>query len=82
MKHRMLPVLLVAASVAVLTPGYCWAYVDPNTVGFMSQFLAPLATLVVSCLIYFRRKLSAGITLGWRWLTNRKPEPSCDETNS
>jgi hypothetical protein len=78
----MLSVLLVAATAAVLTPGYCWAYVDPNTVLFVSQFLAPLGTLVVSCLIYFRRKLSAGIRLGWRWLTNRTREPSCDEINS
>jgi hypothetical protein len=82
MKHRMFPVVLFVAAAALVTPTYCWAYVDPNTVGFVSQFLAPLGTLLVSCLIYFRRKLSAGIRAGWRWLKRRPPGPSSDETMS
>jgi hypothetical protein len=80
--NRKFSFVLLVATAALVTPTYCWAYVDPNTMGFVSQFLAPLGTLLVSCLIYFRRKLSAGIRAGWRRLSRRPSGPSSDETMS
>jgi hypothetical protein len=80
MKTHKIAILLVITVVVLESPKASWAYVDPNTVGFASQFLAPLGTLLLSCLIYFRRKVSSGVAAGWRWLRGR-PKLRPDDTN-
>lgn len=71
--RRILPALLMIACLALANPSRAFAYVDPNTMGFLSQTVAPLATLVVSCLVYFRRKLTAAASAAWRWLRRQPP---------
>lgn len=78
----MAPIILTVIGVLLVSPTVSWAYVDPNTVGFASQFLAPLGTLLVSCLIYFRRRLSAGVSAGWQWLRRRPPASHPDGTDA
>ncbi len=41
----MAPIILTVIGVLLVSPTVSWAYVDPNTVGFASQFLAPFETL-------------------------------------
>ena len=38
--------------------GECWAYIDPNAGGFLSQILAPLAAIFLSFLFYCRNEIS------------------------
>jgi hypothetical protein len=48
--------------------GECWAYVDPNAGGFLSQILAPLAALLLSFLFYCRREIGRLVkSLHDRW---------------
>ncbi len=76
----MIFLIIISALCALLvSPTPSWAYIDPNTAGFVSQILAPLATLFVSCLIYFRRKLGAALSAGWRRLRGRLPDSNVDE---
>jgi hypothetical protein len=37
--------------------GECWAYIDPNAGGFLSQILAPLASIFLSFLFYCRNEI-------------------------
>jgi hypothetical protein len=37
--------------------GECWAYIDPNAGGFLSQILAPLAAIFLSFLFYCRKEI-------------------------
>jgi hypothetical protein len=78
MKRRAIYLLLAIFWIALTNPARAWAYVDPNTLGFVSQIVTPLVTLFVSCLIYFRRKFSAAITYFWRSL-KRQPAASLDD---
>ncbi len=80
MKVQVISILILALVLGLACPTPSWAYIDPNTLGFASQILAPLGTLLVSCLIYFRRKVSAGLSLGWRWLRKCVSKPRTDET--
>ncbi len=72
-------ILLAVIGVSLVNPPPCWAYVDPNTVGFVSQILTPLATLLVAGLIYFRRKVGGALLAGWRLFKGRLPEAHSDE---
>jgi hypothetical protein len=78
MKHKVILILLATLLLALDEPSASWAYVDPNTVGFASQFLAPLGTLLVSCLIYFRRQLGTGLSALLQWFRKREPQ-ACPE---
>jgi hypothetical protein len=51
----MLPVLLVLLVLA--WRGECWAYIDPNAGGFLSQVLVPLASIFLSFLFYCRKEI-------------------------
>jgi hypothetical protein len=82
MKIQVIPVLLLATVLWLAFPAPSWAYVDPNTLGFVSQVLAPLGTLLVSCLIYFRRKVTAGLSMGWQWLRSWVAKPRSDAANT
>jgi hypothetical protein len=57
-RHR--PLALVAGVTAFILMlswrGECWAYIDPNAGGFLSQILAPLAAIFVSFLFYCRKE--------------------------
>jgi len=37
--------------------GECWAYIDPNAGGFLSQILLPLASIFLSFLFYCRNEI-------------------------
>jgi hypothetical protein len=80
MKVQVLAILLLAIALGLAFPAPSWAYIDPNTLGFASQILAPLGTLLVSCLIYFRRKVSAAVSIGWRWVRSFVSKPRSDDT--
>lgn len=82
MKIQVFLILLLAIVFGLACPAPSWAYVDPNTLGFASQVLAPLGTLLVSCLIYFRRKVTAGVSLGWQWLRGCLSKPRSDAANT
>jgi len=47
----------IAIVLALAWRGECWAYVDPNAGGFLSQILAPLAALFLSFLFYCRKEI-------------------------
>jgi hypothetical protein len=81
MKKLKIDFLLVLAIIILVNPKTSWAYVDPNTVGFATQFLAPLGTLLLSCMIYFRRKVSGAMSSGWRWLRGRLVKLRPDDSN-
>jgi hypothetical protein len=82
MKVLVISILLLAIALEMVFPAPSWAYIDPNTLGFASQILAPLGTLLVSCLIYFRRKVSAAVSIGWRWVTSLVSKPRSDDTTA
>lgn len=49
--------------------GECWAYIDPNAGGFLSQILAPLAAIFLSFLFYCRneiRKFAKSVRDRWK----------------
>ena len=37
--------------------GECWAYIDPNAGGFLSQIVVPLASIFLSFLFYCRKEI-------------------------
>ncbi|GEM_PF-6322128 len=80
MKVEVISILLLAIAFGLIFPAPSWAYIDPNTLGFASQILAPLGTLLVSCLIYFRRKVSAAASVGWQWVRGLVSKPRTDDT--
>jgi hypothetical protein len=41
--------------------GDCWAYIDPNAGGFLSQILAPLGAVALSFFFYCRNEIRAFI---------------------
>jgi hypothetical protein len=82
MKIQVALILFLATALWLVFAAPSWAYVDPNTLGFVSQVLAPLGTLLVSCLIYFRRKVTAGVSMGWQWLRRCVSKPRSDAANT
>jgi hypothetical protein len=72
MTRQIIAILLIVLVLALQKPTAAFAYIDPNSVGFVSQFLAPLGTLLVSCLVYFRRTIGKGLTLTYQWLRKRR----------
>jgi hypothetical protein len=46
-----------AIILVLLWRGECWAYIDPNAGGFVSQILAPLAAISLSFLFYCRKEI-------------------------
>ncbi|MGB8414553.1 MAG: hypothetical protein WCE23_17190 [Candidatus Binatus sp.] len=49
--------------------GECWAYIDPNAGGFLSQILVPLASIFLSFLFYCRkeiRRLAKSVRDRWK----------------
>jgi hypothetical protein len=54
--------------------GECWAYIDPNAGGFLSQILAPLAAILLSFLFYCRneiRKFVKSVRARWKRIDPR-----------
>jgi hypothetical protein len=47
----------IAIMLALSWRGECWAYIDPNAGGFLSQILAPLASILLSFLFYCRKEI-------------------------
>jgi hypothetical protein len=37
--------------------GECWAYIDPNAGGFLSQILVPLGSIFLSFIFYCRKEI-------------------------
>jgi hypothetical protein len=71
-------VISAAAIIVVLLGlawrGECWAYIDPNAGGFLSQILVPLASILLSFLFYCRkeiRKLAKSARNRWRKIDSR-----------
>ncbi len=52
-------ILSVAITIVLMLSwrGECWAYIDPNAGGFLSQILAPLAAVLVSFFFYCRKEV-------------------------
>jgi uncharacterized membrane protein len=62
-------VLSLVLSFVLSWRGECWAYIDPNAGGFLSQILAPLAAILLSFLFYCRneiKKLAKSIRDRWK----------------
>lgn len=53
----MLLIAAIAVALAVSWRGECWAYIDPNAGGFLSQVLAPLAAIFLSFIFYCREEI-------------------------
>jgi hypothetical protein len=49
--------IIVALSLVFSWRGECWAYIDPNAGGFLTQILAPLASIFLSFLFYCRKEI-------------------------
>lgn len=50
-------IILVLLWLMLSWRGECWAYLDPNAGGFLSQILAPLAAIFLSFLFYCRKEI-------------------------
>jgi len=56
--HRGIILSGAAAIFLVLSwRGECWAYIDPNAGGFLSQILVPLGSIFLSFLFYCRKEI-------------------------
>src|SRR5689334_8704861 len=56
----------------------CWAYIDPNAGGFVTQILAPLVSIFVSFLFYCRdeiKRLVKSVRHRWRGNDSRGAAP-------
>jgi len=54
--------------------GECWAYIDPNAGGFLSQILVPLASIFLSFLFYCRneiRRFVKSVRERWKRIDSR-----------
>jgi hypothetical protein len=71
--HRRLLTCLAALTL-VLTPGFAWAYVDPNAGGMLFQLLAPVFAAIVGAWLVVRRWISATFRRMWRRLTGRSAD--------
>ena len=49
--------IVLALSLVLSWRGECWAYIDPNAGGFLTQILAPLASIFLSFLFYCRKEI-------------------------
>ena len=55
--------------------GECWAYIDPNAGGFLSQIVVPLASIFLSFLFYCRkeiRRFAKSAHDRWKKIDSRK----------
>jgi hypothetical protein len=69
-----IPGLTIAILLALSWRGECWAYVDPNAGGFLSQIMAPLASIFLSFLFYCRKeiaKLVKSVHDRWKGIDSR-----------
>jgi len=58
--ERRWSAIVTGATVIILvlsSRGECWAYIDPNAGGFLSQILVPLASIFLSFLFYCRKEI-------------------------
>jgi hypothetical protein len=56
----------------------CWAYIDPNAGGFVTQILAPLVSIFLSFLFYCRneiKRLVKSVRNRWRGNDSRGAAP-------
>jgi len=75
-------VIPVLASLVLSWRGECWAYIDPNAGGFLSQVLAPLAAIFLSFLFYCRkeiRRLVKSVRDRWKGIDSRGAAPKAGE---
>jgi hypothetical protein len=49
--------IVVALSLMLSWRGECWAYIDPNAGGFLTQILAPLGAIFISFVVYCRKEI-------------------------
>jgi len=64
----------IAIVLALSWRGECWAYVDPNAGGFLSQVLAPLAAIFLSFIFYCRKEIGRLMKSGhdrWKGIDSR-----------
>jgi hypothetical protein len=57
--HRMSAITVGAIALILVVSWWseCWAYIDPNAGGFLSQILAPLTAIFLSFLFYCRKEI-------------------------
>jgi hypothetical protein len=61
--HRPSAIVTGATAISLLAllvfawGGECWAYIDPNAGGFLSQILVPLGSIFLSFLFYCRKEI-------------------------
>lgn len=71
---RSLLVLSLVLSLVLFWRGKCWAYIDPNAGGFLSQILAPLSAILLSFVFYCRkeiRRFAKSIRDRWKKIDSR-----------
>jgi hypothetical protein len=49
--------IALALSLVLSWRGECWAYIDPNAGGFLTQILTPLAAVFFSFVFYCRKEI-------------------------
>jgi len=68
----------IAVILALTWRGECWAYIDPNAGGFLSQILAPFAAIFVSFLFYCRKEIkrfAKSVRNRWKRVESRSAVP-------
>jgi len=56
--------MLLALVLLLLTPSVCFAYIDPNSAGWLFQLLFPIFAAIAGAWAVFRKKITAAI----QWL--------------
>lgn len=59
--RRPLNSLLVAAALLSAWPVSAWAYLDPNSGGFLFQLLFPIITAVGAALVFLRERIQNAV---------------------
>ena len=74
-RSRAIAAAAFALTLVLSWRGECWAYIDPNAGGFLSQILAPLAAIFLSFLFYCRSEISRfvkSVRNRWRRIDSRE----------
>ena len=67
----MIKALLLISAAVLAAPSIAFAYIDPNTGGYVFQMLLPIATAVAAAFLFFKRHIlnffsRVGSMMPWR----------------
>ncbi len=57
--RNILKNVFIQMLVITLVPAIAFAYVDPNTGGYVFQVLFPVLSAVAACFVFFKKQVSA-----------------------